>query len=164
MLCFFHRRRWESQVSPASRRPSILAFPPATCQGHVADAVAAFAGIYRQRPQAPGIICVSQFARLQKILNTAALPNMSSSCPKSTTAANLPCPTGSSRKDALTSFGLPIHSLSVSVAPVRDLYPHGDLFADIRLVCPCLLVDLPPARHCNQWALPAQSAVGRACS
>ena len=48
---------------------------------------------------------------------------MSSSCPKSTTAANLPCPTESSRKDALTSFGLPIHSLSVGIAPVRDQCP-----------------------------------------
>lgn len=43
----------------------------ATCQGQAADAVAAFAGFQRRRPQAPGIICVSQFARLQKILNTA---------------------------------------------------------------------------------------------
>ena len=48
---------------------------------------------------------------------------MSSRSPKSTTAANLPCPTGSSREDALTSFGLPIHSLSVSIAPVRDQCP-----------------------------------------
>jgi len=33
--------------------------------------VAAFAVIYRRRPQAPGIIYTSQFARLQKTLNTA---------------------------------------------------------------------------------------------
>ena len=44
---------------------------PATCQGQAAEAVAAFAGIHRRQPQAPGIICASQFARLQKILNTA---------------------------------------------------------------------------------------------
>ena len=48
---------------------------------------------------------------------------MSSRSPKSTTAANLPCPTGSSRMDALTSFGLPIHSLSVGIAPSRDRCP-----------------------------------------
>lgn len=44
---------------------------PATCQGQAAVAVAAFAGILRRRPQAPGIICATQFARLQIILNTA---------------------------------------------------------------------------------------------
>ncbi len=44
---------------------------PATCQGQAAVAVAAFAGFQRRRPQAPEIICASQFARLQKILNTA---------------------------------------------------------------------------------------------
>ena len=27
MICFFHRRRWESQATPASRQLSILAFP-----------------------------------------------------------------------------------------------------------------------------------------
>ena len=43
----------------------------ATCQGQAAVAVAAFAGIQWRRPQAPGIICASQFACLQKILNTA---------------------------------------------------------------------------------------------
>ena len=46
---------------------------PATCQGQAADAVAAFAGFQWWRPQAPGIICVSQFALLQKILNTAPI-------------------------------------------------------------------------------------------
>ena len=45
---------------------------PATCQGQAAVAVAAFAGILRRRPQAPGIICATQFARLQKTLNTAS--------------------------------------------------------------------------------------------
>ena len=44
---------------------------PATCQGQAAAAVSAFAGILWWRPQAPGIICASQFACLQKILNTA---------------------------------------------------------------------------------------------
>lgn len=48
---------------------------------------------------------------------------MSSRSSKSTTAANLPCPTGSSRMDALTSFGLPIHSLSIGIAPKRDQSP-----------------------------------------
>ena len=53
--------------------PSAIHFSisPATCQGHAAKAVAAFAVIHRRRPQAPGIICASQFAHLQKILNTA---------------------------------------------------------------------------------------------
>ena len=46
---------------------------PATCQGQAAVAVAAFAGFQWRRPQAPGIICASQFACLQKILNTAEL-------------------------------------------------------------------------------------------
>ena len=55
--------------------PSVTHFSisPATYQGNAADAVAAFAVIHRRRPQAPGIICASQFARLQIILNTAGL-------------------------------------------------------------------------------------------
>ena len=57
------------------RLPSAIHFSisPATCQGHAAKAVAAFAGIQRRQPQAPEIICASQFARLQKILNIAIL-------------------------------------------------------------------------------------------
>ena len=53
--------------------PSVIHFSisPATCQGQAAVAVAAFAGFQWPRPQAPGIICASQFACLQKILNTA---------------------------------------------------------------------------------------------
>ena len=56
------------------RLPSVIHFSisPANCQGRAADAVAAFAGIQRRRPLAPEIICASQFARLQKILNIAA--------------------------------------------------------------------------------------------
>ena len=55
--------------------PSAIHFSisPATCQGQAADAVAASAVIHWRRPQAPGIICMSQFARLQKILNTALM-------------------------------------------------------------------------------------------
>ena len=45
--------------------------PPATCQGQAAEAVAAFAVICRARPPAPESIYTSQFARLQKILNSA---------------------------------------------------------------------------------------------
>ena len=57
--------------------------------------------------------------------NRKCLLDMSSSCPKSAIAANLPRPTGSSHMDALTSFGLPIHSLSVGIAPSRDRCPMG---------------------------------------
>ena len=71
MLCCLHRRRWESQTSPASRRSSILAFPRQPAKA-TAEAVAAFAVIHWRRPQAPGIFCASQFVRLQKILNTAS--------------------------------------------------------------------------------------------
>ena len=60
-------------VTGFSDLPSATHFSisPATCQGQAAVAVAAFAGIQRQRPQAPGIIRASQFAHLQKILSTA---------------------------------------------------------------------------------------------
>ena len=53
---------------PSATRFSIS---PSTCQGQAAHAVAAFAGIQWRRHQAPGITCASQFACLQKILNTA---------------------------------------------------------------------------------------------
>ena len=55
---------------------------PATCQGQAAVAVAAFAGFQWPQPQAPGIICASQFARLQKILNTAVSDPLGRSQPE----------------------------------------------------------------------------------
>ena len=65
--------------------PSAIHFSisPATCQGN-RFAVAAFAVIHWRQPQAPGIFCASQFARLQIILNTAleCNPNQAHSIPK----------------------------------------------------------------------------------
>ena len=87
---------------------------------------------------------------------------MSSSCPKSTTAANLPCPTGSPREDALTSFGLPIHSLSVSVAPSRDRCPMvKTLLTSDSFVPACLSICLLPGTEISGRCPRSQRSIMR---